>query len=251
MAGWKPALLLDLYGYPKIFILFQAHGMCISDISHSAHSSEEMISLNIILWAFLLLMLIVSFSGAVSAQVKYEKATFAGGCFWCMEHPFEKLNGVKSVISGYTGGQRENPTYEEVCSGKTGHLEAVEITFDPTKISFDRLLDVYWMQIDPTDPGGQFADRGSQYNTAIFYHNEDQKKRAEKSKKDLEKTGKFKKPVAVKILKREKFYPAEEYHQDYYRKNSGHYKMYRKLSGREDFLDRTWTCPLRPAPDNK
>ncbi len=201
--------------------------------------------MNILISTMLLLIILLSFSSSANAQVKYEKATFAGGCFWCMEYPFEKLDGVKSVIVGYTGGTKENPTYEEVCTGKTGHLEAVEITYDPKKISFDRLVDVFWMQIDPTDPGGQFADRGSQYNTAIFYHNEDQKKRAEKSKMDLDKSGKFKKPVAVKILKAVKFYPAEEYHQDYYKKQSGHYKMYRKYSGREDYINRTWTCPIR------
>lgn len=201
--------------------------------------------MNIFISTLLLLMVLLSFSTAAYAQVKYEKAIFAGGCFWCMEYPFEKLDGVKSVIVGYTGGQKENPTYEEVCTGKTGHLEAVEITYDPKKISFDRLIDVFWMQIDPTDPGGQFADRGSQYNSAIFYRNDDQKKRAEKSKMDLDKSGKFKKPVVTKILKAEKFYPAEEYHQDYYKKQSGHYKMYRKYSGREEFLNKTWTCPIR------
>ena len=128
-------------------------------------------------------------------------ATFAGGCFWCMEAPFEKIEGVKKVISGYTGGDKERPTYQEVSSGGTGHLEAVQIIYDPSKITYEKLLDVFWKQVDPTDSAGQFVDRGQQYTTAIFYHNEEQKKIAEKSKEDIAKSGRYEKPVITQIVK--------------------------------------------------
>ncbi|UCH12985.1 MAG: peptide-methionine (S)-S-oxide reductase MsrA, partial [Candidatus Omnitrophota bacterium] len=147
-----------------------------------------------------------------------EKATFAGGCFWCVEATFEEINGVKEVISGYTGGTKKNPTYKEVSSGTTGHFEAIQITYEPSVVSYKELLDIFWRQIDPTDAGGQFADKGSQYMTAIFYHNEKQRKLAEESKKELEKSGRFQKPIATKIIKASKFYKAEDYHQDYYKK---------------------------------
>ncbi|MBU9720059.1 MULTISPECIES: peptide-methionine (S)-S-oxide reductase MsrA [Bacillaceae] len=169
-----------------------------------------------------------------------KKATFAGGCFWCMVKPFDEQPGIHKVVSGYTGGHKENPTYEEVCSETTGHLEAVEITYDPTIYPYEKLLNIYWSQIDPTDPGGQFHDRGESYTTAIFYHDEQQKVEAEKSKEELERSGKFSKPIATKIIKATTFYPAEDYHQDYYRKNPLHYKMYRKGSGREDFIKQNW-----------
>ena len=169
-----------------------------------------------------------------------EKATFAGGCFWCMVAPFQKLKGVIEVTSGYTGGTKENPTYEEVCSGQTGHCEAVQILFNPSVISYRKLLDTYWRQIDPTDEGGQFADRGSSYQSAIFYHNENQRKEAEDSKAALEKSKIFDKPIVTKILSASTFYPAEEYHQDYHKKNPVHYKMYRRGSGREQFLEKHW-----------
>jgi len=171
---------------------------------------------------------------------KLEKATFAGGCFWCMEHPFEKLDGVSKVISGYTGGHKSNPTYEEVSAGGTGHLEAVQITYDPGRITYQELLDVYWRQIDPTDAGGQFADRGLQYRSAIFYHNDEQKRSAEISKADLDKSGRYKKPVVTEILKFSKFYNAEEYHQDYYKKSALKYKYYRYGSGRDQYLRKIW-----------
>lgn len=174
------------------------------------------------------------------AQTNFDKATFAGGCFWCMEPPFEKLDGVSQVISGYTGGSETNPTYQEVSAGKTGHMEAVQIIYDPSKIAFSKLLEVFWQQIDPTDPGGQFADRGSHYKTAIFYHNDEQKKLARKSKKDLEESGKFKKPIVTAIIKATEFYNAEDYHQDYYKKDPERYKSYRYYSGREPFLEKTW-----------
>jgi peptide methionine sulfoxide reductase msrA/msrB len=173
-------------------------------------------------------------------QVKQEKAIFAGGCFWCMEPPFEKTDGVIEVISGYTGGHKDNPTYQEVSAGTTGHVEAVEIVYDPSKVSYAKLLDIFWRQIDPTDPGGQFVDRGAQYRSAIFYLNGEQRRLAEESRKNLEKSGRFKKPVVTEILPASRFYPAEEYHQDYYKKNPIRYKLYRYNSGRDQFLKRVW-----------
>nr|WP_167553223.1 peptide-methionine (S)-S-oxide reductase MsrA [Evansella clarkii] len=170
-----------------------------------------------------------------------QKATFAGGCFWCMVSPFDEQPGIHQVISGYTGGHTENPTYEEVCSNTTGHLEAVQITFNPEIFSYDRLLELFWAQIDPTDPGGQFHDRGESYQTAIFCHNQEQKEKAEASKKALEESGRFSKPIVTEIREASVFYPAEQYHQDYYRKNPLHYKAYRKGSGREDFINKNWS----------
>ncbi|MBU2512275.1 peptide-methionine (S)-S-oxide reductase MsrA [bacterium] len=174
----------------------------------------------------------------------FEKATFAGGCFWCMEHPFEKLTGVKQVIPGYSGGMSENPTYEEVCSGTSGHLEVVQVTYDPKTVSYRTLLDNFWRQINPTDGGGQFVDRGSQYKSAIFYHTPEQKNQAEQSKKELEASGRFSSPVVTEIIEAEAFYPAEEYHQKYYETNSDRYQHYRDRSGRDVFLKRTWTKEL-------
>jgi peptide methionine sulfoxide reductase msrA/msrB len=169
-----------------------------------------------------------------------EKATFAGGCFWCMEPPYEKLEGIEDVISGYTGGIKENPTYEEVSSGITDHFEAVQLIYDPAKISYERLLNVFWRQIDPTDPDGQFVDRGSQYRTAIFYHSEEQRMLAEKSLKEMDMSRRYEKPVVTVIRPAETFYRAEEYHQDYYKKNPVRYKVYRYFSGRDKYLDRVW-----------
>ena len=169
-----------------------------------------------------------------------KKATFAGGCFWCMEPPFEKLDGVVSVVSGYTGGPEENPTYEEVAAGRTGHAEAVRILYDPSKVTFSRLLDVFWRSINPTQENGQFADIGAQYRTAIFHHNEEQRRLAVESRDKLEKSGKFAAPIVTKILPASKFYEAEAYHQDYYKKNPLRYKSYRYGSGRTPFLDKTW-----------
>lgn len=171
----------------------------------------------------------------------YELATFAGGCFWCMVSPFEELPGIHGVVSGYTGGHKENPTYEEVCSETTGHYEAVQITFDPAVFPYRKLVDLFWMQIDPTDPGGQFYDRGESYRTAIFYHNEQQKETAEASKKELEASGRFDKPVVTPILPAVTFYPAEDYHQQYHLKNTAHYKRYRTGSGRDAFIDSHWS----------
>lgn len=171
----------------------------------------------------------------------YELATFAGGCFWCMVKPFQEYDGVKEVLSGYTGGEKENPTYEEVCTDKTGHFEAVQIKFDPDLINYRTLVDIFWQQIDPTDEGGQFADRGNSYKTAIFYHSEDQRIIAETSKLELQKSGRFQKPIATKILPAKAFYAAEEYHQDYHKKNLLHYNMYRVGSGREKFVKENWS----------
>jgi len=173
-----------------------------------------------------------------------QTAIFAGGCFWCMEKPFEVLDGVKSVISGYTSGTTQNPSYKNYGAG--GHIEAVKITYDPDEVSYDKLLEVFWMQIDPTDPDGQFVDRGHAYTTAIFYTNEDQKHKAEHSKTDLEKREVFLKPIVTPIKPAEPFYPAEDYHQDYYKKNPLRYKYYRNGSGRDDYLDRIWGKDRKP-----
>ncbi len=173
-------------------------------------------------------------------ETNLRKATFAGGCFWCTESDFEKLPGVVKVISGYTGGNKGNPTYGEVSSGTTGHVEAVQVYYDPSKITYEELLDYFWKHVDPTDAGGQFVDRGSQYRSVIFYHDEDQKRLAEKSKEALSKFGKFNKPIATDILKFTKFYEAEDYHQDYYKTHPLKYKFYRFGSGRDQFLDKVW-----------
>ncbi len=187
------------------------------------------------------IILIVIIIGQVFAMSKnIELATFAGGCFWCLEPPFEHVKGIRRVVSGYTGGHTSNPTYDEVCSGKTGHYEAIQIEFDPSIVSYDTLLQIFWHQIDPTDSDGQFVDKGSQYRTAIFYHTESQKNSAEQSLKQIDKSGLFKKPVATKILKASAFYRAEEYHQDYYKKDPFNYKHYRKASGRDLFIDLHW-----------
>lgn len=185
-------------------------------------------------------------TGRVSAQPKadkasaYQQATFAGGCFWCMAPSFEKLGGVVDVVVGYTGGKETDPSYEEVSTGQTGHREAVQVTYDPTKVSYADLLNVFWRQIDPTDPDGQFADRGPQYRTAIFYHDVEQKKLAEESKKALAGSGRFQKSVVTEILSAGDFYPAEEYHQNYYKTSVEHYNQYKYGSGREPFLKKTW-----------
>lgn len=175
-----------------------------------------------------------------SDNIDYAKATFAGGCFWCMEPPFEQLEGVSKVVSGYTGGHKENPTYEEVTTGKTGHYEAVQIVYNPVKISYEELLEVFWRNIDPADSTGQFVDKGSQYRTAIFYHNKEQKEAAVKSRKVLEESGKFSDPIVTEILPASKFYEAEEFHQDYFKKRAQNYKFYRAGSGRDEFLNRHW-----------
>jgi peptide-methionine (S)-S-oxide reductase len=168
------------------------------------------------------------------------RATFAGGCFWCMEPPFERLPGVVDVISGYTGGQRVDPTYEEVSSGGTGHLESVQVVYDPAKVSYQKLLDVFWRNIDPTTPNRQFCDVGEQYGTAIFYHDEEQKKLALESKAQVEKTKPFPQPVVTPVRAAGEFYRAEDYHQDYYKKNPVRYRFYRFNCGRDQRLKQLW-----------
>jgi len=167
-------------------------------------------------------------------------ATFAGGCFWCMEPPFDKIPGVISTTSGYTGGKTENPTYEQVSSGGTGHAEAVQVIYDPAKVTYAQLLAVFWRNIDPHDAGGQFCDRGTQYRTAIFVHNDAQRKEAEESKRALEASGRLKQPIVTAIVTATRFYPAEDYHQDYYRKNPVRYKFYRANCGRDARLREVW-----------
>ncbi|PKR85547.1 peptide-methionine (S)-S-oxide reductase MsrA [Heyndrickxia camelliae] len=169
-----------------------------------------------------------------------ELATFAGGCFWCMVKPFDQWDGIEKVVSGYSGGHLENPTYQDVKSQTSGHYEVVQITFDPAVFSYEKLLEIYWQQIDPTDAGGQFHDRGDSYRTAIFYHTELQKELAEKSKQALAESGKFKKPIVTEILPAATFYPAEDYHQDYYKKSPEEYKEDRDKSGRDEFIQTHW-----------
>lgn len=181
------------------------------------------------------------------SEKNQELATFAGGCFWCMVSPFEEMPGIIKVVSGYTGGHTVNPTYEEVCSDTTGHYEAVQITFDPAVFPYKKLLELYWQQIDPTDPGGQFHDRGSSYRTAIFYHTEQQKEMAEASKQELEQSGRFNKPIVTAILPAATFYEAEEYHQQFYQKNPAHYYRYRAGSGRDAFIEKNWAQPKDQA----
>lgn len=173
-------------------------------------------------------------------NIDTEVATFAGGCFWCTEADFERLPGVLQVISGYTVGYKENPTYKEVSSGNTGHLEAIQVYYDPKKITYNDLLDYLWRHIDPTDNGGQFVDRGEQYRSAVFYHNETQKRLAEQSKQNLSESNRFDKPIVTEIIKFKTFYEAEDYHQDYYKKNPLRYKFYRHGSGRDKYLKNVW-----------
>jgi len=197
---------------------------------------------------FIIAILILGFIGfmpinkpglaAPDEMSNLQKATFAGGCFWCMEKPFEILPGVASVTSGYAGGTNKKPTYQNYSA--YGHIEVVEIIYDPTVVSYDKLLEVFWRQVDPTDPGGQFVDRGNAYSTAIFYHNDEQMGLAERSKADLGKSGVFDKPLVTPIRPAVQFYPAEEYHQDYYKENPIRYKFYRSRSGRDQFLEKAW-----------
>ncbi|MGM0439906.1 MAG: peptide-methionine (S)-S-oxide reductase MsrA [Chlamydiota bacterium] len=176
----------------------------------------------------------------IQAEGDLEQATFAGGCFWCMVSPFQEMEGVEKVVSGYAGGQQKNPTYEEVSSGTTGYREAVQITYHSEQVSYEELLDAFWRRIDPTDPGGQFNDRGFQYSAAIFYHSQHQNELAIKSKEALEKSERFSQPIVTKIVPFTTFYPAEEYHQNYYKKHSWLYKWYYYRSGRPQFLKEHW-----------
>ncbi len=169
-----------------------------------------------------------------------DTAIFAGGCFWCMVKPFDSLPGIEKVVSGFTGGHVPNPSYQEVTTGTTGHTEAVEITFDPALISYDELVSIYWQQTDPTDAFGQFADRGDSYRPVIFYNSQEQKDIAERSKANLQASGRFEGPIVTSIEPAEPFYPAEEYHQDFYKKNAAHYNAYSEGSGRAGFIRKTW-----------
>ncbi len=194
-----------------------------------------------ILSTSILLSVLLMFQPNAGADKKMETATFAGGCFWCMQLPFEMIEGVLKVTAGYTGGTGENPNYENYA--QKGHLEAVDVIYDPSRISYDHLLGVFWRQIDPTDPGGQFADRGPQYRTAIFYHNEEQKKLAERSKTDLDRSGKLQKPIVTEIIKASPFYKAEDYHQNYHKTCPLKYKIYRSFSGRDEYIKEVWGDP--------
>lgn len=185
-----------------------------------------------------------------NAKHPYEKATFAGGCFWCVQPPFEKLEGVIEVVTGYTGGTGRSPTYEDYAH--KGHVEVIQITYDPSKIGYSKLLDVFWRQIDPTDQGGQFVDRGQHYRSAIFYHNDDQKQLAEKSKQEIERSGRYSKPIVTQIIQASEFFRAEEYHQDYHKKNPVRYKVYRFHAGRDQYLEKVWgTDKDKENPDGK
>ena len=197
-------------------------------------------------WVRLIAFVIVSeiYATSVTAEEAVTSgaavATFAGGCFWCMEPPYDKLDGVHSTVSGYIGGEKLNPTYREVSAGSTGHTEAVQITYDPAKVSYEKLLDVFWVNIDPTVSDRQFCDRGNQYRTGIFYHGDEQRELAQASKSKLESTKPFKDPIVTEITAADTFYPAEDYHQDYYKKNPLRYKFYRYNCGRNKRLDELW-----------
>lgn len=177
----------------------------------------------------------------LKAENQYRTAIFGGGCFWCMEPPFEQVEGVVDVVAGYSGGTTPDPDYTKVSNGATDHYECVRVTYDPEKVNYSQLVDVFWRQINPTDNGGQFADRGNHYRTAIFYSDEEQKEAAELSKKELDNSGLFSDPIVTMILPVTRFYLAEEYHQDYYQKNVLHYNAYKKGSGRADYIERVWT----------
>lgn len=185
-------------------------------------------------------MVTVSMAGKRTDAAVIEEAIFGGGCFWCMEPPFEQLEGVVEVVAGYTGGSKDDAVYDLVARGKTEHLEAVRVRYDPDVVSYETLVDTFWRQIDPTDDGGQFADRGASYRTAIFYANEKQRSIAEKSKQELDQSKMFNRPVVTRILPAKPFYEAEEYHQDYYRKNVLHYERYKEGSGRKSFIENVW-----------
>src|SRR4030066_465899 len=217
------------------------------------------------IWIFFLMLMLISVGGCQQpdnvqqggisdmtngGDLTIKRATFAGGCFWCTEADFEKLPGVVKVISGYTGGIKENPTYEQVSSGGTGHVEAIQVYYNPSKLSYEGLLDFFWKHIDPTDLGGQFVDRGQQYRSAIFYHDEEQKRLAEQSKEALNRSGRFDKPVVTGIIKFTKFYEAEAYHQDYYKNHYLKYNFYRYGSGRDQFLTKVWANEKGKASRN-
>ncbi|MEE4165156.1 MAG: peptide-methionine (R)-S-oxide reductase MsrB [Desulfocapsaceae bacterium] len=204
------------------------------------NSQKELIMNYLLLTSLLALVLVFSFSAETQAAQVEQTAIFGGGCFWCMEPPFEQQPGVIDVVAGYTGGTREKASYDQVSSGRTNHIESVRVRYDPRQVSYKELLDIFWRQIDPTDDGGQFADRGRHYKTAIFYSSEEQRAAAEQSKKALENSGIFERPIVTAVVPAQPFYEAEEYHQDYYLKNVQHYERYKKGSGREAFITSVW-----------
>ena len=177
------------------------------------------------------------------ADATFGKAYFAGGCFWCMEEAFEKVDGVLSATSGYMGGTVSNPTYEEVSAGRTGHAESVEVVYDPTKVSYQKLLDAFWLNVDPITPNAQFCDHGSQYRSAIFFQTDEEKRTSETSKQAIEQSSRFKDQIVTQIVMASQFYPAEEYHQDFYKKNPIRYKFYKYNCGRAQRLETLWGKP--------
>src|SRR5712691_9907835 len=191
-------------------------------------------------YAGLTAIIVTGSRGQNSSPVETRTAIFAGGCFWCIQPAFDKAKGVVKTVVGYSGGTQPNPTYELVSSEKTGYRESIEITYDPTRISYDKLLDIYWRQIDPTQADGQFTDIGPSYRAAIFYGDNAEKKIAEASKEKLAHSGKFDKPIATEILPLKKFYPAEAYHQKYYQQNAEHFEAFEKGSGRVSFQEKMW-----------
>lgn len=197
------------------------------------------LAIGLMVWTILANVPLVETSGASPSA----KAYFAGGCFWCMEEAFEKVEGVVSVVSGYMGGTMVNPTYEEVSAGRTGHAESVEVTYDPTEVTYQKLLDAFWHNVDPLTPNAQFCDHGTQYRSAIFYSTEDEKRLAEESKAALEQAKKFPVPIATQLTPASTFYPAEDYHQDYYKKNPLRYKYYKYGCGRANRLEALWGKP--------
>jgi len=188
----------------------------------------------------ILIVLLVAATGSAGHAAEQAKAVFAGGCFWCMEEVFEKVEGVVSVTSGYVGGQKTNPTYEEVSAGGTGHAESVEVVYDPAKVSYQKLLDHFWKNVDPLTPNAQFCDHGTQYRAAIFYGNDEEKRQAEASRQAVEQSKRFTEPIVTQIVSAAKFYPAEDYHQDFYKKNPIRYKFYKHNCGRAQRLEMLW-----------
>jgi len=187
-----------------------------------------------------LMVVLVAVTGSAGQAAEQARAVFAGGCFWCMEEAFEKVDGVVSVTSGYMGGQKTNPTYEEVSAGNTGHAESVEVVYDPAKVSYQKLLDHFWKNVDPLTPNAQFCDHGSQYRAVIFYGNDEEKRLAEASKQAIEQSKRFTEPIVTQIAMASKFYPAEDYHQDFYKKNPIRYKFYKTSCGRVNRLEMLW-----------
>jgi peptide-methionine (S)-S-oxide reductase len=190
--------------------------------------------------SMVLMVLLVAVTGSAGHAAEQAKAFFAGGCFWCMEEAFEKVEGVVSVTSGYMGGQKANPTYEEVSAGGTGHAESVEVVYDPAKVSYQKLLDHFWKNVDPITPNAQFCDHGTQYRAVVFYGNDEEKRQAEASKQSIEQAKRFKEPIVTQIVMAAKFYAAEEYHQDFYKKNPAKYKFYKFTCGRAQRLEQLW-----------